>query len=498
MHRHGSEPPIGVSRAVMDHRRHTKIVATIGPASRDPATLRQLVQAGVNVARINCSHARPGSIRTDVARIRQVATELGTSVAILLDLQGPKIRVGTCEPPVDLTTDDILTVVMDETLEADGHRVGTTWVTMANDVKAGESVLFADGALSGTVEAVRHPESGPAEVDIRMIHGGALGSRKGINLPDTDIQAPALTPKDRIDLAEGVAAGADYVALSFVRHAHDVEVLRDALEKHGARDTPIIAKIEKPQAVECIDEILDRVQGIMVARGDLGVEIPFEEVPTTQKELIQRANEAGRLVITATQMLDSMERNPRPTRAEATDVANAILDGTDAVMLSGETAAGKYPILAVETMDRIARQVEQSDWMQRPSLHRLPAATAAEATVLRAACDASWEDPRPLVVFTWSGSTAIKASKGRPPQGIYAVTHQQQVADRLSLAWGVTAVVIPQIAGTDDLIAAGEKAILGQGLLPAAQEVVVLAGRQPMRGSTNMMKIEVLDGHFRL
>ena len=481
----------------MKHLRHTKIVATIGPASRTRESLRDLIQAGVNVARINCSHARPGSIRTDVARIRQVATELRANVAILLDLQGPKIRVGTCEPPVELDTDDILTVVMDKELRAEGHRVGTTWVTMANDVKPGEAVLFADGALSGTVEAVRRPDGAPAEVDIRMIHGGKLGSRKGINLPDTDIQAPALTPKDRVDLAEGVAAGADYVALSFVRHAHDVEVLRDALEEHGAGKLPIIAKIEKPQAVACIGEILDRVEGIMVARGDLGVEIPFEQVPTTQKALIEKANARGRLVITATQMLDSMERNPRPTRAEATDVANAILDGTDAVMLSGETAAGKYPVLAVETMDRIAREVEGSAWLRPPELTRLPAATAAEGTVLRAACFACREDPRPLVVFTWSGSTAIKASKARIPLGIFAVTHHQQVADRLSLAWGVVAVVIPKIDGTDELIAAGERELLERGHLPEGQEVVVLAGQQPMRGSTNMMKVEVLDGHSR-
>lgn len=481
----------------MNPRRQTKIVATVGPASRSRESLRELIQAGVNVARINCSHASPGSIRTDVARIRQVATELGANVAILLDLQGPKIRVGTCEPPVELATDDILTVVMDEALEAVGHRVGTTWVTMADDVQPGESVLFADGALSGRVAAVRTPADGPAEVDIRMIHGGKLGSRKGINLPDTLIQAPALTAKDRVDLAEGVAAGADYVALSFVRHAQDVEVLREALAGHGVRKLPIIAKIEKPQAVACIDEILERVEGIMVARGDLGVEIPFERVPTTQKALIERANARGRLVITATQMLDSMERNPRPTRAEATDVANAILDGTDAVMLSGETAAGRYPVLAVQTMDRIAREIEGSVWLRKPELTRLPAATAAEGTVLRAACFACREDPRPLVVFTWSGSTAIKASKARTPLGIYAVTHHQQVADRLSLAWGVVAVVIPQIDGTDDLIAAGERALLERRHLPAGTEVVVLAGQQPMRGSTNMMKVEVLDGHSR-
>ncbi len=479
----------------MSTRRKTKIVATIGPASRSREVIRELVQAGLDVARINCSHATPGSIRTDVARIRQVATELGAQVAILLDLQGPKIRVGTCEPPVALATGDLLTVVMDDTLAASGRRVGTTWVTMADDVQPGEPVLFADGELSGTVAAVRAATSaGPAEVDIRMVHGGLLKSRKGINLPETAIQAPALTDKDRRDLGEGVEAGVDYVALSFVRHADDVAILREALASHGQRDLPVVAKIEKPQAVQNIDEILAGVQGIMVARGDLGVEIPFEQVPVAQKDLISRANRKGALVITATQMLDSMERNPRPTRAETTDVANAILDGTDAVMLSGETASGKYPVEAIRTMDRIARQVESSAWMRPPEINRLPSASAAESTVLRAACFAVREDPRPLVVFTWSGSTAIKASKSRPPLGIYAITHQQQVVDRLSMAWGVTAVFIPQIDGTDDLIAEGERALMKAGLLESGQEVVVLAGRQPQRGSTNMMKVEIIDG----
>jgi pyruvate kinase len=383
---------------------------------------------------------------------------------------------------------------MDPDYEASELRCGTTWPTMANDVSVGEMVLFADGALGGTVEAVRFPPGAPAEVDIRITIGGTLGSHKGINLPETDIQAPALTDKDRADLAVGVSAGVDYVALSFVRHAADCIELRALLTELDAGEMPVIAKIEKPEALAGIDAILENVQGIMVARGDLGVEIPYEQVPSAQKTLIQAANRVGALVITATQMLDSMERNPRPTRAEITDVANAILDGTDAVMLSGETSVGRYPIEAVEAMSRIASEVEDSPWFQRPAIDGLPHASTAEGTVLRAASFAVREGDRALVVFTWSGNTAIKASKSRPKRGVYAITHDQKVADRLSLAWGVNALMIPMIRGTDDLITEGEKALLDSGWLNFGEEVVLLAGRVPMRGATNMMKIEIIDG----
>jgi len=474
--------------------RHTRIVATIGPGSRSPQMLQDLLECGVDVARINCSHASHDVIRADVARIRRAAMQANRNVAILLDLQGPKIRTSKIPEPLDLPEGACLTVVMDPDVVGEGHRCGTTWPTMADDVKAGELVLFADGALGGTVEAIRRPEGAPAEVDIRMTIGGKLGSHKGINLPQTHIQAPALTAKDRADLKVGVAAGVDYVALSFVRHAQDCIELRSMLDALEAPDMPVIAKIEKPEAVAGIDAILEHVQGLMVARGDLGVEIPYEQVPSAQKCLIQAANRAGALVITATQMLDSMERNPRPTRAEITDVANAILDGTDAVMLSGETSVGRYPLEAVRAMDRIACEVEGSPWFQRPDIDLLPHPSTAEGTVLRAASFAVREGDRALVVFTWSGNTAIKASKGRPKRGVYAITHDQKVADRLSLAWGVNAVKIPLIRGTDDLITTGERALLEAGWLEFGEEVVLLAGRVPMRGATNMMKIEVLDG----
>ena len=460
--------------------------------------LRALLIEGVDVARINCSHASHDVIRADVARIRRAAVETGRNVAILLDLQGPKIRTGKIPEPLDLPEGSTLTVVMSGDVIGEGRRCGTTWPTMANDVNVGEAVLFADGALGGEVTDVRFPDHAPAEVDIHITAGGKLGSHKGINLPQTDIQAPALTQKDRADLAVGVAAGVDYVALSFVRHAQDCKELRGLLVELGAPDMPVVAKIEKPEAVTGIDGILEHVQGLMVARGDLGVEIPYEQVPAAQKTLIQAANRVGVLVITATQMLDSMERNPRPTRAEITDVANAILDGTDAVMLSGETSVGQYPLKAVSAMDRIAREVEASPWFRRPDIDSLPLGATAEGTVLRAASFAVRQGDRALMVFTWSGNTAIMASKSRPKQGVFAVTHDQKVADRLSLAWGVNAVMIPTIRGTDDLIAAGERALLETGWLAEGEEVVVLAGRVPMRGATNMMKIEILDGRSAL
>ncbi len=471
--------------------RRTKIVATIGPASRDPALLRELLRSGVDVCRLNCSHANPDALRSDIARIRRIASELDRPVAILLDLQGPKIRTGKVPSPLELASGDVLTIVMDQDYPASGHRVGTTWPSMAEDVQPGEPVLFADGALSGEVVAVRKDE-----VDVVIHDGGALGSHKGINMPRTRIRAPSLTDKDKEDLAAGVAAGVDYVALSFVRRASDVADLRALLQQHGAPDLPIIAKIEKPEAVSRIDEILAVVDGIMVARGDLGVEIPISQVPVVQKELIEAANRAGVLVITATQMLDSMERNPRPTRAETTDVANAILDGTDAVMLSGETANGRYPLQAVQMMDDLARQVEQSRFHRPPPLDSLPALAGAERTVARAACYAVREVPRPLVVFTWSGHAAILACKSRPPGPLFALSPSQTVIDRLALAWGVVPVKVPEIQGTDDLIAAGERVLLERGLVSRGQEVVVLAGNSPLRGATNMMKVEIVDGSF--
>ncbi len=472
--------------------RKTKIVATIGPASSGPEQLKKLLLAGVDVCRINCSHANADVIRADVSAIRRIAIAINKHVAILLDLQGPKIRTGPSDAPVSLNAGDVLTVVMDPDFKATGQRVGTTWPSMIDDVLVGERVLFADGALSGAVAAIRPGQ--PGEIDIEMDVGGELGSHKGINLPQSNIQAPALTEKDIADLEVGVQAGADYVALSFVRHAADVRLLRSHLERLGCPELPVIAKIEKPEAVTHIEEILAEVQGLMVARGDLGVEMQLEQVPVIQKELIKAANLHGVPVITATQMLDSMERNPRPTRAETTDVANAILDGTDAVMLSGETSVGRYPIEAVAVMDRIAREVENSRFHRPRDLEKVRALAGPACSVARAACYAVQEGDRPLVIFTWSGRSAILASKARLRVPIFALTPDSTVCDRLSLIRGVTAVKLPVFRNTDELIAAGEKVLIEQGHLPEGSEVVVLAGNGPLRGATNLMKVEVLDG----
>ncbi len=467
--------------------RRTKIVATIGPASRDPEVLAALIAAGADVFRINCSHSSADGIRESISRVRRAALAAGRAVGLLLDLQGPKIRTGKLSQPLRLEKGDVLTVVMDEDYEAVEKRIGTTYVGMAGDVVVGTVVLFADGALSGRVSEIR-TERQPAEVDITMEEGGDLGSHKGINLPGVCVSAPSLTEKDLADLAVGVSAGVDYVALSFVREAADVLGLREELRRIGHPEVPIVAKIEKPQAVDNLSEILTVVDGIMVARGDLGVEVNLERIPVLQKEMISAASKAGVLVITATQMLDSMERNPRPTRAETTDVANAILDGTDAIMLSGETAAGLYPVRAVETMDAIAREVEKSRFMVT-RFDEISVLAGPAQTVVRAACWAVHEIPRPLVVFTWSGATAVLASKSRPPGPIFALTPNQATYDRLALVWGVTAVHAPSVHNTDDLIAIGEDRLLALGLVQRGQEVVVLAGNTPMKGATNTMKV---------
>ncbi|MCB9745928.1 MAG: pyruvate kinase [Alphaproteobacteria bacterium] len=467
--------------------RRTKIVATIGPASREPLILKGLIEAGVDVFRINGSHSTAESIRKDVAHIRRAARQADRHVGILLDLQGPKIRTSKMKAPLELKRGDVLEVVMDERL-GEGRRCGTTYTAMSQDVHPGDQVLFADGALSGRVEQVLRDVE-PEEVHIRIEDGGALGSNKGINLPGVDISMPALTEKDLADLEVGINAGVDFVALSFVRRAEEVLGLREHLSRLGDPEVPIIAKIEKPEALDNIQSILAAADGIMVARGDLGVEVALETVPIHQKRLIRAANRAGALVITATQMLDSMERNPRPTRAEATDVANAILDGTDAVMLSGETASGNYPIRAVRVMDGIAREVERSPFLQPAAEDQLPVMAGPGAMVARAASMLVSEVPRSLIVFTWSGHGAITASKCRPRGNIFALTFSSRVCDRLSLVWGVRPVQVPVVKSTDELIDLGERVLIDRGWIEPGEEVVVLAGSTPMKGATNLLKV---------
>ncbi|MFT5460952.1 MAG: pyruvate kinase, partial [Myxococcota bacterium] len=339
----------------------------------------------------------------------------------------------------------------------------------------------------GEVTAVRH-DSTPAEVDIRIEDGGELGSHKGINLPGVRMSIPSLTDKDKADLAVGLEVGVDYVAISFVRSPEDVLELREYMSTLGDA-VPIIAKIEKPEAVAAIEAIAAVSEGMMVARGDLGVEVSIEKVPVYQKQIIRAAHRAGALCITATQMLDSMERNPRPTRAETTDVANAILDGTDAVMLSGETSVGLYPVESVRMMDRIAREVENSQFFEETPLDQLPPLPGTTGIVARAACYAATEKARPLLAFTWTGVTARFAAKARPRGPIFALTPNPRVADQLSLAWGVVPVIVPPVESTDQLIQVGERTLLERGLIRPGEEIVILAGRAPRRGATNLMKI---------
>lgn len=466
----------------------TKIIATLGPASWDEPILSELISAGVDCFRINCSHADAKGIRMQVARVRRAAMVAGAPMSILLDLQGPKIRVGKVEAPLNLRDGDTLTIVMQDALQpvVDGeHRIGTTFPGLVDEVNVGDTMLFADGALSGTVTAKRPGE--PGEVDVLMDVGGSLSSNKGINLPGVAMQVPALTDKDIADLEVGLDVGVDYVALSFVRSATDVITLRQHLDARS-QDVPIIAKIEKPQAVEALEGILEVAEGVMVARGDLGVEVQLEKVPVYQKRIIDAARRRGRLVITATQMLDSMERNPRPTRAETTDVANAILDGTDVIMLSGETAIGQYPVRTVRTMDNIAWEVERSPFFRAADMSGIPGPEPAW-TVIRAACHAARSGDRPMVVFTWSGAAALAVSKARIPVPIFALTPQQRVIDRLALVWGVTPLLVPLVQSTDELIAAGEAALLKGGHVPPGQQVVLLAGSVRVHGETDLMKV---------
>lgn len=466
----------------------TKIVATLGPASWDEEVLAELIRAGLDVARINASHSDHDGIRRQVSRVRRVSMSLGMPVAVLLDLQGPKIRLGKVDGALELGEGDVLTVVMDPDVIGSGTRVGTTYPEMADDVQPGEPVLFADGAVLGTVKDVRHDVS-PSEVDVEIRFGGSLTSNKGLNLPETAMSVPSLTEKDRGDLAVGLDVGVDYVALSFVRDVGDLDELEAEMAAHGER-VPTIAKIEKPQAVENLDRILTRCDGVMVARGDLGVEVPITQVPVYQKRIIDAARRRGALVITATQMLDSMERNPRPTRAETTDVANAILDGTDAVMLSGETSVGAFPIQAVQTMDRIAREVEESPWFKPTDPEDLPVFDGVDDAMIRAAAFTLRQHPGlPLVVYTWSGQAALKASKIRPRQPIYALSPDARVVDRLKLAWGITPLLVPPVRNTDDLIAAGESILLERGFVDLGQEYLVLAGRSPMRAAMHLLKL---------
>ncbi|UYZ12697.1 pyruvate kinase [Brevibacillus sp. WF146] len=469
--------------------RKAKIVCTIGPASESVETLKKLIHAGMNVARLNFSHGSHEEHAARIANIRQAAEETGKQVAILLDTKGPEIRTGMLAVDAVELQEGGTIVLTTEDVPGTAERVSITYADLPRDVKKGDTILIDDGLIGLTVEAVEGHE-----IVCRIKNGGTLKSKKGVNVPGVKINLPGITEKDAQDIEFGIRQGVDFIAASFVRKASDILEIREILERHGVR-IDIIAKIENQEGVDNVDEILAVSDGLMVARGDLGVEIPAEEVPLVQKKLIKKCNELGKPVITATQMLDSMQRNPRPTRAEASDVANAIFDGTDAIMLSGETAAGKYPVESVETMNRIALRAEQElnyrEILYNQALQKQVTITdAISQAVANAALDL---DAAAVITATESGHTARMVSKYRPKAPIVAVTPHADVVRRLALVNGVYPVLGPMANTTDEMLEMSVQQALEAGYVRHGDLVVITAG-VPVRevGTTNLMKIHVI------
>jgi pyruvate kinase len=465
--------------------RRTKIVATIGPASRDMDVLERLLHAGVNVVRLNFSHGEHAEHLAVMQSVRQISARLGTSVALLQDLSGPKIRTGRVKDNlIQLEDGARIVITTDETIQGSPERISTTYDPLPRDVSKGDKILLDDGNLELRVDSI-----GTDEVSCTVIHGGGLKSNKGMNLPGVRLSTPALTEKDKNDLAFGIANRVDYVALSFVRQAADVEEVKRLIKSLGGT-TPVIAKIEKREAVNDLPQILEVTDGIMVARGDLGVELSTEEVPTLQKRIIEMSNGAGKVVITATQMLESMIENARPTRAEASDVANAILDGTDGIMLSAETASGRFPVEAVETMARIAHYTEEHYGSRAPARVTGGQASMVARSLARVASTVAEElDCKLIVAFTESGSTARLLSSYRPRAPIAAITYNDETYRRLSLWWGVVPVKSEFAPTTDEMIVRGEELLKKRGLAAPGDTILMLAGQSHTAGATNMLRV---------
>ncbi|MEW5799368.1 MAG: pyruvate kinase [Bacteroidota bacterium] len=472
----------------------TKIVCTLGPASSTVETLVNMIEAGMDVARLNFSHGSHQDHLEMMNRVRQASSITGEPVAILLDLQGPKIRTGKLKEPMELNDGEKLIITIDEMM-GENHKVSTTYQYLPRDVKPGDTILMDDGLLQFKVLS-----STDREVTAEVVHGGVLKSNKGINLPGVAVSAPSLTEKDKEDLLFGIANDVDYVALSFVRTGADVVNLRNFIIAHidKRKMLPIIAKIEKDEALKNIDEIVHEADGIMVARGDLGVECRTEEVPLAQKMIARKANAAGKPVIIATQMLDSMIENPRPTRAEANDVANAVLDGADAVMLSGETSVGKYPVNVVQTMDTIIRRTE-TEGRDRLDLHdEISSQQEAVFKALgRSACILAKQiNAAAIISFSYSGNTLKTIARYRPTAQVIGITNRERIQRRLNLIWGVRSVLIKsfEVGETDSTIARVNRMLVDQGYLKEGDWVVITAGIPLMsRNSTNMIKVEKIQ-----
>jgi pyruvate kinase len=469
-------------------QRRAKIVATLGPASNTEPAFRDLVRAGVDVVRLNFSHGTHEEKLALIQMIRKVSREERKPLCILGDLQGPKIRTSKLKDhqPVMLKAGGRLTITPRE-VPGTAALVGTTFKTLAENVEQGSRILLSDGLIE-----LRVHEVDGADVVCEIINGGMLGENKGINLPGIPVRVPSLTEKDAADLEFAIKNGVDAIAVSFVRTAEDVRLVRNRVAAYGG-ETWIIAKLEKPQAIRHLDDILQVADGIMVARGDLGVEVPPEKVPAIQKHIIRRAAEYRKPVITATQMLESMIENPRPTRAEVSDVANAVYDGTDAVMLSGESAVGKYPVGAVAMMARIVSEAERHIKDSRKE-HRSRATHLSIAeTICEATAHAAEDlDLRGIALFTESGTTARQLSKYHPAAPIFALSPIEVTVNRLNLLWGTTPIRCPKVTTTEALVEVAESLLEQQGYVRAREVIAIVAGTRTKSGSTNFLRLHVL------
>lgn len=470
--------------------RKTKIICTIGPASDDEEILLKLIKSGMNAARLNFSHGDYKEHGRRIELIKRLRAEEKKSIGIILDTKGPEIRTGNFRDGKTELFEGQEYIITTREVDGDNKICSVNYKKLHEDVKINDTILIDDGLIGLMVERVEEQD-----IHCRVLNGGPISNHKGVNVPNVKINLPAITKKDEEDIKFGIESEIDIIAASFVRKASDVLEIKKVLEKNGGEDILIVSKIENQEGVDNIDEIIKLSDGIMVARGDLGVEIPVEEVPVVQKMIIEKCNNAGKFVITATQMLDSMIRNPRPTRAEASDVANAILDGTDAIMLSGETASGKYPIEAVNTMARIAVRTEPSInhgtmLLKRQLQH---AVTVPDAISIAAVAAVSQLDASALITVTQSGSTAKMVSKYKPQSGIIAVTPYEKVARRLSVVWGVYPVITEKMETTDEVVEKSVNEALNEGFVKKGELVVIAAG-VPVgyTGTTNLLKVHIV------
>jgi pyruvate kinase len=462
--------------------RRAKIVCTLGPATSSLEQITALVEAGMDVARLNFSHGSHADHEVAYRRVREASDTTGHAVAVLADLQGPKIRLGTfADGPVTWVTGSRVCITVDD-VEGTAERVSTTYKGLANDARVGDRLLVDDGKLALSVVGVDGPD-----VWCLVVEGGEVSNNKGLSLPGVAVSVPALSEKDEEDLRFALHLSVDVIALSFVRSPADAELVRDIMRQEDVV-LPVIAKLEKPEAVENLDAIVEAFDGIMVARGDLGVELPLETVPLVQKRAVQAARERNKPVIVATQMLESMIQNSRPTRAEASDVANAVLDGADAVMLSGETSVGRFPVGAVRTMERIIAAVEDDDrWV--PELTRR--SRSRSGAIVRAARDIGEAlDVKALATFTQTGETARRLAALHPRQPLLAFTVDARVRSQLALSWGVETFLVPSVEHTDDMVEQVDFSLLSIGRLRVGDRVVVVAGSPPNTvGSTNLIRV---------